>query len=194
MKTRLLKSAILAAIAIPSICTLNSCSQSEKASETEANTQVLEPYELGEISTLHKFGDMYLASQPQEDDFETAKNAGIRTVINMRHPEEMTDFDEEATVTALGLEYINLPWAKPEELTDKVFDRARELLNTSEKPILLHCSSANRVGAVWIPWRVLDGGIDIEDAIEEAKTIGIRTPEYEPKARDYIRHKQNKRD
>ncbi|MDP4721149.1 MAG: protein tyrosine phosphatase family protein [Akkermansiaceae bacterium] len=192
MKTRLLKSAILAAIALPSLCILNSCSQSEKATVTETSTETLEPSKLGEIPTLHKFGDVYLASQPQEADFEIAKNAGVKTVINMRHPEEMTDFNEEATVTALGLEYVNLPWAKPEELTDEVFDRARELLNTSEKPILLHCSSANRVGAVWIPWRVLDGGIDIEDAIEEAKTIGIRTPEYEPKARDYVQRKQHK--
>lgn len=190
MKTRLLKSAILAAISLPSLCILNSCNQPEQATKTEASTDALEPYELGEISTLHKFGEVYLASQPQESDFETAKNAGVKTVINMRHPEEMTEFDEEATVTALGLEYVNLPWAKPEELTDEVFDRARELLNTSEKPILLHCSSANRVGAVWIPWRVLDGGIDMDDAVEEAKTIGIRTPEYEPKARDYVQREQ----
>lgn len=177
MKTQLLKPAILAAIALPSLCILNSCGQSEKAAETktETSTEVPETSELGEISTLHKFGDVYLASQPQETDFKTAKDAGVKTVINMRHPEEMTDFDEKETVTALGMEYVNLPWAGPEELTDEVFGRARELLNISEKPILLHCSSANRVGAVWIPWRVLDGGIDIEDAVEEAKTIGIKT-------------------
>ncbi len=193
MKNRLLKPAILAAIALPSLCILNSCGQSEKAAETktETSTETLEPSELGEISTLHKFGDVYLASQPQEADFQIAKDAGVKTVINMRHPEEMTDFDEEATVTALGLEYVNLPWAKPVELTDEVFDRARELLNTTEKPILLHCSSANRVAAVWIPWRVLDGGIDIEDAVREAITIGIKTPEYEPKARDYVQQRQN---
>lgn len=190
MITPLLKSAIFATIALPSLCILSSCNQPEKTTETETTTETLETSELGEISTLHKFGDVYLASQPQESDFQIAKDTGVKTIINMRHPQEMTDFDEEATVTALGLEYINLPWAKPEELTDEVFDRARELLNTSEKPILLHCSSANRVGAVWIPWRVLEGRIDMEDAVEEAKAIGMRTPEYEPKARDYVQRNQ----
>jgi len=73
-------------------------------------------------------------------------------------------------------------------LTPKVFDKARKLLRTSEKPILLHCSSANRVGAVWIPFRALDMGIPLEQAVEEAKTIGLKTPAYEEIARQYVRN------
>jgi hypothetical protein len=50
----------------------------------------------------------------------------------------------------------------------------------------LHCASANRVGAVWIPFRVLDQGIELEAAVAGAKAIGLETPEYEAKARDYV--------
>jgi ubiquinone/menaquinone biosynthesis C-methylase UbiE len=60
---------------------------------------------------------------------------------------------------------------------------------------MLHCGSANRVGAVWLTYRVLDQGVPIETAIEEAKTIGLRSPEYEAKARDYIhRHADDLRE
>ena len=50
----------------------------------------------------------------------------------------------------------------------------------------MHYASARRVGAVGVPYRVLDGGIALEDAVTEAKTIGLRTPELETKARDYV--------
>jgi len=124
-------------------------------------TQALEPYECGTITKLHTLGGVFLASQPKPEDLEQAQKGGIKTVVNLRHEDELEDFDERAVVTGLGLTYVSLPWNGPDELTDAVFDEARHLLNAAERPLLLHCSSANRVGAVWIPWRVLDGGLSV---------------------------------
>ena len=98
----------------------------------------------------------------------------------------MAGFDERRVVEDLGLAYLHLPWNGPGELSDAVFDSAREMLNTAQRPILLHCSSANRVGAVWLPWRVLDGGVSYEHALVEAKVVGLKNPLYEAMARDYI--------
>jgi len=172
---------------------LAACSQhSDPAPESQSPSEsraprTLEAAQLGQIAQLHVFDGIYLAGQPEPQDFALAKEAGVRTVLNIRHPAELGDFDEEAHVIGLGLEYVSLPWGKPEELTDEVFDRYRELLEDSERPVLLHCGSANRVGAVWIPWRVLDGGLSFEAALEEAKTIGLRTPAYEERAAAYVR-------
>ncbi len=149
-------------------------------------TDSLEPYQCGSITRMHTLGGVFLASQPAAADFEQAQKGGVRTVIDLRHSSENRGFDEKAVVTGLGLEYVSLPWNGPDELTDQVFDRSRELLETAERPILLHCSSANRVGAVWIPWRVLDGGLSIEEAVAEAKVIGLKTPAFEEKARAYV--------
>jgi hypothetical protein len=55
----------------------------------------------------------------------------------------------------------------------------------------LHCGSSNRVGAVWLPWRVLDGGVEVEKAVAEAKPIGLKKAEYEEKALDYIKRNQS---
>jgi uncharacterized protein (TIGR01244 family) len=168
---------------------VHACSGSGSKPQVEhraITTETLEPYTCGSVQRLHTLGGVFLASQPSADDFEQAKLGGVKTVINLRHPKEQTEFDERMVVEGLGLTYVSLPWSGHEELTDAIFDRSRELLKSAQRPILLHCASANRVGAVWLPHRVLDGGISIDAALAEARTIGLRTPEFEVKARDYI--------
>lgn len=178
----------LAAISLAVLLAAGGCEEGERAELLSSET--LEPVALGEIATLHARGDVLLASQPTPADFEKLKSDGVRTVVNLRPHEENEEFDEEAVVTNLGMSYVNLPWNGAEQLTDEIFDRSRELLNEAEKPVLLHCSSSNRVGAVWIPWRVLDGGIEIEDAVNEGRKAGLKSDEYEAKARDYIRRQR----
>lgn len=41
-------------------------------------------------------------------------------------------------------------------------------------PLLIHCGSANRVGAMWALYRALKG-IPEEIALEEARTIGLQS-------------------
>lgn len=176
------------------VCASASCSG--ETHEVEAGHEItttdrLEPYECGTITRIHTYGGIFLASQPSPDDFEQAKKSGVRTVINLRHEDEITEFDEREVVTGLGLDYVHVPWNDPDELTDEVFERCRELLNTAERPILLHCSSANRVGAVWLPWRVLDEGLTYDQALAEAKIVGLKTPAYEDKAKDYIERRRS---
>ncbi|XAM00805.1 hypothetical protein OT109_05325 [Phycisphaeraceae bacterium D3-23] len=149
-------------------------------------TEVLEPFECGTITRLHTYQGVFLASQPSPEDLEQAKAGGVVTVVSLRHASEHPDFDEKHFVEGLGLRYINIPWNGADELTDAVFDRARDVLRNEHRPVLMHCSSANRVGAVWLPWRVLDGCIEFEEALAEAKIIGLRSPAYEEAARAYI--------
>lgn len=147
----------------------------------------LEPYECGSVTRLNTFEGIFLASQPAEADFEQASMGGIRTVINLRHDFEMVDMNEQDVVQGLGLNYIHVPWNGPEELTDEVLDTLRLQLNQAERPILMHCSSANRVGAVWLAYRMLDGGLTADAAKAEAKTVGLKSPAYEAKVLDYVK-------
>ena len=52
---------------------------------------------------------------------------------------------------------------------------------------MLHCASGNRVGAVWLAYRVLDEGLEPGAALEEARTIGLRSAGYEERALEYVR-------
>jgi uncharacterized protein (TIGR01244 family) len=152
----------------------------------------LEPYQCGKVQRLHTLGGVFLASQPEKEDFTHAKEGGIKTVLNLREGDEV-DWDEGELVKSLGMEYVNIPFKTPSTLTDEVFDKSRKLLGDKEKrPLLVHCSSANRVGAVWLAHRVLDGGKTYDEALKEAKTVGLKLPAYEEKAKDYIERMQTK--
>ncbi len=149
-------------------------------------TEKLEPYACGEITKLHTFQGIFLASQPAEADFEQAKKGGVKSVINLRHSAEQKDFNEKAKIEWLGLNYFNPAWNGPDELTDARFAEVQKLLETAERPILLHCASANRVGAHWIVYRVKNGGLSLDAAVAEARTVGLKSPDYEAKARAYL--------
>jgi protein tyrosine phosphatase (PTP) superfamily phosphohydrolase (DUF442 family) len=171
-------------------CASPSPAPEAKQAQTAAADK-LEPYECGTVKRIHVLGGVFLASQPQPEDFEHAKDGGIKTVVNLRHAEEVP-FDEAKVVTDLGMSYESVPFKKIEELTDEVFDRARGLMNDpARQPMMVHCSSANRVGAVWFAHRVLDGGISEDAALAEARRVGLKMPAYEARAREYVATKRD---
>lgn len=166
--------------------------QSGAAKPGKAESEKIESRKCGKIERFHALADVFLASQPAKDDFAHVKQCGVKTVLNLRARDEI-DWDEAEVVKSLGLEYVNIPFKSPETLTDDVFDSARKLLNDKTKrPILVHCASANRVGAIWLAHRVLDGGKSYEDARKEAQTVGLKLPALEAKAKDYIERMQKK--
>ncbi len=147
--------------------------------------------ELGRTPNVHTCGSLFLAGQPGKDDIATIKDKGIKRVITLRTDGEI-DWDEAAMIKDAGLEFVKIAFREPDTLTDEVFDKVRKLLNDKEKtPTLLHCGSANRVGAVWLVHRVLDEGVPLEKAVEEAKTVGLRSEAYLEKARDYIQRRDD---
>jgi uncharacterized protein (TIGR01244 family) len=151
---------------------------------------VLAAAEPGSTARVTAFAENLLGAQPAADDLALAHERGIRTIINLRMPAEPAGFDEAAEAERLGLTYHRVPWNGSPEEADAVFSEVRRLLNQTREPLLLHCASGNRVGAAWIPWRVLDGGVPLETAVAEAKTIGLKTLALEELARDYVRRNQ----
>ncbi len=169
-----------------SACDGNGEEAHEAAGHTAITTEALEPYECGSVQRLHTMGGVFLASQPQPDDFAQAKKGGVKSVINIRHEDEDPTFDERRAIADLGLNYYNPAFNGPEEFTDAVIDENLRLLRTVERPVLYHCASANRVGAVWYIYRRIDGGLSHEAALAEAKTVGLKSPDYERMAADYV--------
>lgn len=152
----------------------------------------LEACKLGSTYNVHRLGKIYLAGQPSADDFAIAKKDGIKTVINLRTPGEMR-FDEKGVLKGLGLEYHYLPFAAPDTLKDEIFEKSLKVLGDKKKqPVLLHCASANRVGAIWLVHRVLTDKVPFDKALKEAKEVGLRFPPYEAKAKAFIAKAQAK--
>ena len=148
--------------------------------------------QLGSTRNVHSFGLNLLCGQPSESEFADAKKRGVKVVITLRSKGEI-DWDEAGLVKKLGMEFHDYGFRDPADLTDKVFDGVRAALQQSnEKPVMVHCASANRVGAVWLAHRVLDAKIPVEAALAEARAVGLRTPAYEERAYAYIAAEQKK--
>jgi uncharacterized protein (TIGR01244 family) len=155
--------------------------------KTPPKVAKLEPYTCGTVQRLHTLDGIFAGSQPAADDLRHAKENGIKTILNLRPTSEDAGFDEAALVAQLGLTYELIPFATPAELTDDVFERARAVLrDTTKRPVFFHCNSGNRVGAIWAAYRVLDGGQTWDAALEEAKQVGLKTPAFEQRAKEYV--------
>ena len=117
------------------------------------------------------------AGQPSAEQMQAAAEAGIRTVIDLRDPMEPRPFDEAATAAELGLTYINAP-VTPGTLTDATLERVLAAVRAhTDTPTMLHCASANRVGAALIPYFILDRGMSEQDAVDAAMLVGLRSAE-----------------
>jgi uncharacterized protein (TIGR01244 family) len=126
------------------------------------------------------------AGQPTAEQLAALARAGLRTILDVRGSEEDRGFDEPAAARALGLRYEAVP-VTPDTLGDEQFDCARAVLNDpAAQPVLVHCRSANRSGALLYPWLVLDHGTDPERAFDLACAVGLRNPGYAEKALAYV--------
>lgn len=146
--------------------------------------------EVGDVRNVHLVAGCYTAGAPTEADFALLAERGVVAVINVREAGE-TSYDEAAAAKKAGLAYHHVPFSKPDTLTDAVFDGVRAAIKQhGGKDVFIHCGSANRVGAVWYAKRVLDDGLAPAAALEEAKTIGLRTGWLIERADAYIAARQ----
>jgi protein tyrosine phosphatase (PTP) superfamily phosphohydrolase (DUF442 family) len=149
-------------------------SQGAAASPQAAALPQLVPIEVGAARPVHQFGQYYLGGQPAAEDLIAWKERGVRTVISLRTPGEI-DWDEKAAVEALGMKYVSIPFRGADTLGDKQIEAALAALQEGEEhPVLLHCGTSNRVGAIWYAHRIRRDGLSPEQALAEAKQIGLR--------------------
>lgn len=135
---------------------------------------------------------MLTAGQPSAGQLEQLARAGIKTVIDLRPQEEPRGFDEPATARAAGLAYHNIP-VSAATLGDKQFDEFRKLVGAGQEGMMLvHCGSANRVGALLIPYMMIDQGRTREDALHIARGVGLRSDDLAQMAIAYAEKRTNK--
>jgi uncharacterized protein (TIGR01244 family) len=109
------------------------------------------------------------------DDIEMLKRAGIRVVIDLRDDEETPDFDEAAAVAAAGMSYRNLPIDGAAGLTPEHAEQLdRMIADAGAQPVLIHCGSSGRVGALMALRAAMLQGQTVEAAIETGKSWGLK--------------------
>ena len=161
-------------------------------SAADETKTVLKEAKLGDTINVHACGDILLCGQPSKEDFELAKRRGFDVIITLRTEGEVS-WDEPSFVKELGMEFHRVGFRAPPTLTDEHIEKSVKLLKKYKgKSVMLHCASANRVGAIWLAHRVINDGISLEAARKEAKTVGLRTEGFETKVLKFIKEQPKK--
>lgn len=95
-------------------------------------------------------GQRWVSSgQPDASVLDVLADRGFVAVVDLRGVDEDRGMDERKEVEARGMRYETLPVETAEDAT---YDRAAtmsSLLHSIDGPVLVHCASGNRVGAMF---------------------------------------------
>ena len=131
--------------------------------------------------------DFCTGAQPRPEHFALLKSRGVKTVLNLRVPEEHRAEEERTAVEAAGLKYVNIPvnYRNPTDADVDAFLKATD--DVASRPMFVHCTAAIRVGGFWLIRRVVRDGMTWEAALEEARKVGlVNAPHLEEFAKAYI--------
>lgn len=129
------------------------------------------------------------AGQPDGTQLQLLAEEGYRTVIDLRAPEEPRGYDEADAARQNGLQYVNVP-VNMAGLDQGTIDRFLAAMSKAERPVLLHCATANRVGALYYAWLVLEKGVAPQEALRRGKSAGLRNAELTAKIQQLVAERQ----
>ena len=146
------------------------------ADEPHEVVRSIDVAELAESGTIDADTTLASAGQPDEAAFTAFSKNGFVAVIDLRGEAEPRGLDEKAVVEGLGMSYVTLPVGKAADIS---FEKARELdelIKSFDGPVLVHCGSGNRVGAL-LALRASEQGASDEEALELGRSAGLTRSE-----------------
>lgn len=111
--------------------------------------------------------------QPTLANLEQAAADGYALVVNLRTPDEMS-WDEASAAHKLAMDYLNIPVGGPADINRanaQALDAA--LRAAGDRPVILHCASGNRAGALLALRAGLLDGASTDDALKLGKAAGL---------------------
>ena len=99
-------------------------------------------------------------------------NSGYTTVIDLRGEHENRGLDEPSIVEDLGMVYEHMPIVSAHDIGFESAAKLDRLIEESRGPVLVHCTSSNRVGAL-LALRKSLAGADNESAMKHGVDGGL---------------------
>jgi len=127
----------------------------------------------------HPLPDVYAAGQPSAGQLASLAGEGVRTVINLRAPTEPAEFDEAVEAGRLGVRYVSIPIAGSQDVTPETAAQFSRELEKARRlgSVLVHCASANRVGAMLALDQCMSQNKPMADALSIGRAAGLTTLE-----------------
>jgi tyrosine-protein phosphatase SIW14 len=116
---------------------------------------------------------LYRGGQPSDDGFKSLAKLGVKTVIDLRLPDEHSIANEERVVKAAGMRYINVPMHGVVTPREESVSQVLKLMN-ADGPVFVHCRrGADRTGTVVAVYRMSHDRWGNKQAFKEAKANGF---------------------
>jgi uncharacterized protein (TIGR01244 family) len=129
--------------------------------------------------------DILACGLPSDQDLQDAARKGIKTIINLC-PNDETPPTEPTMVAQLGMKYVNIPIRGPQDLTREAARQLADVMDDcNNHPLLAHCRSANRVGALMALKEYWFEGKTAEQALQTGRSAGLT--KMEPGVADIMR-------
>ena len=112
------------------------------------------------------------SGQPDASMLQAISAAGFSTVVDMRVADEDRGFDEQKEIERLGMAYVLLPIGSAEDISREKAAVLDQILADNQGPVLIHCASGNRVGALYALREKLYGASN-DDALTVGKAAGL---------------------
>jgi uncharacterized protein (TIGR01244 family) len=129
-----------------------------------------------EVTDLPKYNyplpRIMTAGQPTVEGLQFAAADGYRTVIDLRGPKEDRGFDEGAAVRELGMSYVSLPIEGADGVSFENATALDRMLAEIDGPVLIHCTTGNRAGAL-LALRAGLHGADTGSAMTIGRNAGL---------------------
>jgi uncharacterized protein (TIGR01244 family) len=139
-----------------------------------------------ELPNFHQVNSqLYRGAQPKQSGFKQLTQLGVKTVINLRAGDGLSQ-TEEVEARAAGLHYFGVPFKRTGRPTDEQMTRVLAIIDDpANQPVFVHCRlGEDRTGTVIAVYRIVHDGWTSERAKAEANQLGMHP--WELGMKDYI--------
>lgn len=117
--------------------------------------------------------EITIAGQITPEQLQQAAQEGYKSVFNLRSPEEQGFLpDEQQQAEFTGLQYKHIP-VKPNAMTEELTTQVLAEIDQLPKPVLIHCASAMRAGAMALMHLATREGMTPEQVFAKAASVGF---------------------
>lgn len=158
-----------------------------QAAPPEAAPKPSEPFGIYHAKFIE--AGVLAAGQPTSAQLKELAKAGYGTDIDLRRPSEVRGFDEPQVAKEVGLAYVNIP-VSLKLLDGAAIDRFIRAFDDAKRPVVVHCASSNRVGALYYAYLVEHKGVSPSEAMQRALKAGLHEQALIEKVRALVESSQ----
>jgi tyrosine-protein phosphatase SIW14 len=129
------------------------------------------------VPNFHQVNErVYRGAQPNDQGWASLAKLGVKTIVDLRRPDEHSTDAEAKAVASAGMRYINIPMQGVVAPAEASIAKALALMNSeADGPVFVHCKrGADRTGAVIAVYRMAHDHWGNNQAVHEAKSLGMR--------------------